>query len=90
MGTEFDGDHLSWGINYMGIVCLGGQEVGDRKSDDQIGSGPNALQPSFNHLRIKKYLLRLSLWQTMSYQIFQIFLEQCKPDLYIATMQVVF
>ena len=54
MGTEFDGDHLSWGINFMGIVCLGGQEVEDRKSGDQISSGPNALQPSFNHLRIKK------------------------------------
>ena len=29
----------------MGIVCLGGQEVGDRKSGDQIGSEPNASQP---------------------------------------------
>ena len=32
MGTEFDGDHLSRGINLMGIVCPGRQEVGDRKS----------------------------------------------------------
>ena len=46
MGTEFDGDHLSRGINFMGIVCPGGQEVGDRKSRDQMGSGPNASQPS--------------------------------------------
>ena len=45
MGTEFDGDHLSRGINLMGIVCLGGQEVGDRKPEDQMGSGPNASQP---------------------------------------------
>ena len=30
----------------MGIVCPGGQEVGDRKSGDQMGSGPNASQPS--------------------------------------------
>ena len=45
MGTEFDGDHLSRGINLMGIVCPGGQEVGDRKSGDQMGSGPNVSQP---------------------------------------------
>jgi hypothetical protein len=45
IGTEFDGDHLSRGINLMGIVCPGGQEVGDRKSGDQMGSGPNASQP---------------------------------------------
>ena len=45
MGTKFDGDSLSRGINFMGIVCPGGQEVGDRKSGDQMGSGPNASQP---------------------------------------------
>ena len=45
MGTEFDGDRLSRGINFMGIVCPGGQEVGDRKSGDQMGLGPNASQP---------------------------------------------
>ena len=45
MGTEFDGDCLSRGINFMGIVCPGGQEVGDRKSGDQMGLEPNALQP---------------------------------------------
>ena len=44
MGTEFDGDHLSRGINLMGIVCPGGQEVGDWKSGDQMGLGPNASQ----------------------------------------------
>ena len=54
MGTEFDGDHLSRGINLMGIVCPGGQEVGDLKSGDQMGSGPNALQPSV-------YLLKTSI-----------------------------
>ena len=37
MGTEFDGDRFSRGIVFMGIFCLGGQEVGDRKSGDQIG-----------------------------------------------------
>ena len=36
MGTEFDGNCLSRGINFMGIVCPGGQEVGDRKSGDQM------------------------------------------------------
>ena len=46
-GTKFDGDHLSSGINFMGIVCPGQQEVGDRKSGDQIGSEPNASQPAF-------------------------------------------
>ena len=45
MGNEFDGDRLSRGIDFMGIFCLGGQEVGDRKSGDQICSGPNASQP---------------------------------------------
>ena len=29
----------------MGIVCPEGQEVGDRKSGDQMGSRPNALKP---------------------------------------------
>ena len=37
IGTEFYGDRLSRGIDFMGIFCLGGQEVGDRKSGDQIG-----------------------------------------------------
>ena len=45
MGTEFDGDRLSRGINFMGIVCPEGQEMGDRKFGDQMGSGPNASQP---------------------------------------------
>ena len=40
----------------MGIICPGGQEVGDRKSGDQMGSGPNASQPqavvSANYLKI--------------------------------------
>ena len=44
-GTEFDGDHLYKGINFMEVVCPGGQKVGNRKSGDQLGSGPNASQP---------------------------------------------
>ena len=44
-GTELVGDHLSRVIDFMGIVCPGGQKVGDRKSGDQMGSGPNASQP---------------------------------------------
>ena len=32
----------------MGIICLGGQEVGDWKSGDQMGLGPNASQPKTN------------------------------------------
>ena len=47
MGTKVDGYRLSRGINFMGIVCPGGQEVGDWKSGDQIGSRPNASQPIF-------------------------------------------
>jgi hypothetical protein len=39
MGTEFLEDNLSRGINLMGIVCPGGQEVGDWKSGDQMGFG---------------------------------------------------
>ena len=45
MGTKFDRDHLSRGINFIGIVCPGGQEVWDRKSGDQMGSGANVSQP---------------------------------------------
>ena len=48
MGTESDVDHLSRGINFMGIACPGGQEVGDQKSGDQMGLGPNASQPMRN------------------------------------------
>ena len=40
MGTEFDRDHLSRGINFVGIVCPRAQEVGD-----QMGSGPIVSQP---------------------------------------------
>ena len=45
MRTKFIGDRLSRGINCMEIVCPWGQKVGDRKSGDQMGSGPNASQP---------------------------------------------
>ena len=45
MVTKLVGDHFSRGIDFMGIVCPGGQEVGERKSGDQMGSGPNASQP---------------------------------------------
>ena len=42
-GDQFYGDGLSRGINFMGIDCPGGQEVGDWKSGDQMGLGPNGL-----------------------------------------------
>ena len=57
MRTEFVGDHLSRGIDFMGIVCPGGQEIGDRKSGDQMGSEPNVSQPNmgwFVHLKTAK------------------------------------
>ena len=40
----------------MGIVCPGGQEVGDRKSGDQMGSGPNASQPPTNRPNFQAFL----------------------------------
>ena len=46
--TEFIGDRLSRGVNFMGIVCPGGQEVEDRKSGDQMESGPNASQSLYD------------------------------------------
>ena len=63
MGTEFDGDHLSRGINFMGIVCPGGQEIGDWKSVDQMGSGPNASKPT-HHITTRPTPLDLQtfLW----------------------------
>ena len=65
MGTEFDGDRLSRGINFMGIICPGRQEVGDRKSGDQMGSGPNASQPN-----IEKKIKWVQLFSTCS-NVFQ-------------------
>ena len=44
-GTEYVGDHLSRGVNFLGTGSPGGPEVGDRKSGDQMRSGPNASQP---------------------------------------------
>ena len=45
IGTEFGGDLLSRRMNFIGITCLGRQEVGDQKSRDQMVSGPNAPKP---------------------------------------------
>ena len=45
MGTKLVGDHLSRGTKYLGTICPWGQEVGDQKSGDQMGSGPNESQP---------------------------------------------
>ena len=42
---ELIGDHLSRGTTFLGTIYPGGQEVGDRKSGDQMGSGPNESQP---------------------------------------------
>ena len=44
-GTKLVGDHLSKGTKFLGTICPWGQEVGDRKSGDQMGSGPNESQP---------------------------------------------
>ena len=45
MGTKFFGDQLSMGTKFLGTICPWGQEVGDRKSGDQMGLGPNESQP---------------------------------------------
>ena len=44
--TEFDGDRLSRGNQFYGDHLSRGQEVGVRKSRDQMGSRPNESQPS--------------------------------------------
>ena len=44
-GTKLVGDHLSMGTKFLGTICPWGQEVGDRKSGDQMGSRPNESQP---------------------------------------------
>ena len=59
--TEFDGDCLSRGINFMGIICPGGRKVGDQKSGDHIGLEPNASQPileQFGRCMKKEMLLK--------------------------------
>ena len=45
MGTKLVGDHLSMGTKFLGTICPWGQEVGDQKSGDQMGLGPNEWQP---------------------------------------------
>ena len=47
-GTKLVGDHLSMGTKFLGTICPWGQKVGDRKSGDQMGSGPNELQPQID------------------------------------------
>ena len=47
-GTKLVGDHLSLGTEFIGTICTWGQEVGDRKSGDQMGSGPNESQPQIS------------------------------------------
>ena len=44
-GTKLVGDYLSRGTEFFGTTCPWGQEVGDQKSGDQMGSGPNESQP---------------------------------------------
>ena len=43
--TKLFGDHLSRWTEFLGTTCPWGQEVGDQKSRDQMGSGPNEFQP---------------------------------------------
>ena len=57
-GTKLFGDELSMGTEFFGTICSWGQEVGDRKSGDQMGSGPNELQPKVALLSTTKYLVK--------------------------------
>ena len=50
--TKLVGDHLSMGTEFWGIICPWGQKVGDQKSRDQMGSGPNESQPFFTLLAL--------------------------------------
>ena len=59
-GTELAGDSLSRRTNVWGTICPGGPEVGDRKSRDQIGSGPIALQPKM--ALPKKFRIGIGIW----------------------------
>ena len=52
MGTKLVGDHLSRGIDFIGIICPVGKEVGDQKSGDQMGLGPNKSQPFYGVFRL--------------------------------------
>ena len=36
------------GTKFLGTICPLQQKVGDQKSGDQMGSGPNELQPGGN------------------------------------------
>ena len=62
-GTKLVGRHLSrrtkclgiicpWGPNFMGILCQGRQEVGDRKSGHQMGSGTKCVVAVLNGIVI--------------------------------------
>jgi hypothetical protein len=46
--TKWVGNHLSMGTKFLGTICPWGQKVGDQKSGDQMGSGPNESQPVGN------------------------------------------
>ena len=45
-GTKLFGDQLSMRTDFLGTICPWGQEGEDRKSGDQMGSGPNESQPA--------------------------------------------
>ena len=52
MGTKLVGNYLSRGVNFMAIIGPGGQKAGDRKSGDQMSSGPNAMQPGLGRNQV--------------------------------------
>ena len=53
----------------MGTICTGGPEVGDRKSGDQMRSGPNASQPS-NAVSIKKkFMMNVKVCTLVPYKL---------------------
>ena len=52
-GTKWVGDHLSMGTKFLGTIHPWGQKVGDQKSGDQMGSGPNESQPCHTMITFK-------------------------------------
>ena len=46
LGSICPGGQIGWGTEFFGTICPWGQEVGDQKSGDQMGLGPNESQPN--------------------------------------------
>ena len=79
-GPHLMGTVCSGGPNWLGTICPWGQKVGDQKSGDQMGSGPNESQPFVSFVNI------LSL---CSQNIFLFFDAVTNPITYTLVFQMV-